>query len=53
MVVYLLNFLWSDPTDKDEEVKNILFMPNTSRNCSYIFGAKAVKPFWEKINFFL
>ena len=44
----MCDILWSDPFDKDEEAKNVLYLPNSARNCSYIFGAKAVKPFLEK-----
>jgi serine/threonine-protein phosphatase 2B catalytic subunit len=47
----MCDILWSDPSDKDEEAKNILFVPNTQRNCSYIFGAKAAKPFLDKNKF--
>ena len=32
-------------------LNHILFVPNTQRNCSYIFGAKAAKPFLEKNKF--
>ena len=44
----MCDILWSDPIDKDEEAKKILYLPNKMRNCSYIFGAKAVKPLLEK-----
>ena len=44
----MCDILWSDPIDKDEEAKNVLYIPNSARNCSYIFGAKAAKPFLEK-----
>ena len=44
----MCDILWSDPIEKDEDAKNVLYMPNSARNCSYIFGAKATKPFLEK-----
>ena len=44
----MCDILWSDPIEKDEDAKNVLFLPNTTRNCSYIFGAKAARPFLEK-----
>ena len=44
----MCDILWSDPIEKDEEAKNVLYMPNSARNCSYIFGAKAAKPFLDK-----
>ena len=44
----MCDILWSDPIDKDEEAKKVLYIPNKMRNCSYIFGAKAVKPLLEK-----
>jgi serine/threonine-protein phosphatase 2B catalytic subunit len=47
----MCDILWSDPMDKDEEAKNILYVPNKARNCSYIFGVKAAKPFIEKNKF--
>ena len=47
----ICDILWSDPIDKDEEAKNVLYLPNKARNCSYIFGAKATKPFLEKNKF--
>ena len=47
----MCDILWSDPIEKDEEAKNILYLPNVSRNCSYIFRAKAAKPFLEKNKF--
>ena len=47
----MCDILWSDPIEKDEDAKNVLYMPNSARNCSYIFGAKATKPFLEKNKF--
>jgi len=47
----MCDILWSDPIEKDEDAKNVLYMPNAARNCSYIFGAKATKPFLEKNKF--
>ena len=44
----MCDILWSDPIEIDEEAKNVLYLPNKARNCSYIFGAKATKPFLEK-----
>ena len=44
----MCDILWSDPAENEEDAKTILFLPNDSRNCSYIFGAKATKPFLEK-----
>ena len=47
----MCDILWSDPIEKDDEAKNVLYLPNAARNCSYIFGAKAAKPFLEKNKF--
>ena len=47
----MCDILWSDPIEKDEDAKNVLYMPNSARNCSYIFGAKAAKPFLDKNKF--
>jgi serine/threonine-protein phosphatase 2B catalytic subunit len=47
----MCDILWSDPIEKDEDAKNVLYMPNSARNCSYIFGAKATKTFLEKNKF--
>ena len=47
----MCDILWSDPIEKDEEAKNVLFTPNSARNCSYVFGYKAAKPFLDKNKF--
>ena len=39
--------LWSDPCDKDEEAASIGWVENSTRGCSYLFGAKAAIPFLD------
>lgn len=35
---FLLDILWSDPTDNEHGVMDTVFKPNLARGCSYIFG---------------
>ena len=47
----LCDFLWADPCDKDNEAIKIDWIPNKTRGCSFIFGAKAATPFLNKNNY--
>ena len=47
----LCDFLWSDPCDKDTDAIGIDWLPNKTRGCSFIFGAKAATPFLNKNNY--
>ena len=44
------DILWSDPCEKDDDAVKTGFIPNATRGCSYIFGAKATDPFLNKNN---
>jgi len=44
----MCDLLWSDPCEKDEEALNVGWLQNTTRGCSYVFGAKAAAPFLSK-----
>ena len=46
----LCDLLWSDPCNKDKDAIKINFAANVNRGCSYVFGNKAVVPFFEKNN---
>ena len=41
----MCDMLWSDPCDKDNEAASICWLENSTRGCSYIFGAQAATPF--------
>ena len=47
----ICDFLWSDPCDKDKDAISIDWIPNKTRGCSFIFGAKAATPFLNKNNY--
>lgn len=39
------DILWADPSENENEAKNMEWVENTVRGCSYVFGAKAITPF--------
>ena len=41
----MCDLLWSDPCDKEEEAITMGYANNSTRGCSYVFGAKAATPF--------
>jgi serine/threonine-protein phosphatase 2B catalytic subunit len=47
----LCDVLWADPVDKDADALKIEWEPNTTRGCSFIFGAKAAIPFLNRNNY--
>ena len=44
----MCDMLWSDPVEKDEEALTVSWVENSTRGCSYVFGAKAATPFLTK-----
>ena len=44
----MCDMLWSDPVEKDEEALTVSWLENSTRGCSYVFGAKAATPFLTK-----
>ena len=44
----MCDMLWSDPVEKDEEAMTVSWVENSTRGCSYVFGAKAATPFLTK-----
>ena len=46
----LCDVLWADPVDKDADAMKIEWEPNSTRGCSFIFGAKAAIPFLNRNN---
>jgi serine/threonine-protein phosphatase 2B catalytic subunit len=45
------DLLWADPCENDDEAVATEWLDNTTRGCSYVFGAKAATPFLNKNDF--
>lgn len=44
----LCDLMWADPIESDTDAISISFKDNVTRGCSYVFGLKAIKPFFKK-----
>lgn len=44
----MCDMLWSDPVEKNEEALTVSWLENSTRGCSYVFGAQAAIPFLSK-----
>lgn len=44
----MCDMLWSDPVEKNEEALTVSWLENSTRGCSYVFGAQAATPFLTK-----
>jgi serine/threonine-protein phosphatase 2B catalytic subunit len=47
----MCDLLWADPCENDEEAISMGWSDNSSRGCSFVFGAKAATPFLNKNDF--